>query len=120
MAASTRGGAKAPKVRAAAETSSPRPSSPRPRKETPAVHPATAAPGERIATVHEAKTHLSRLLAEVEAGGTLVITRRGKPIVRMESVQRRPRFGSLKGLVGFDESFFDPLPDDELAAWEGQ
>ena len=73
----------------------------------------------REATVHEAKTHLSRLLVEVEAGGSVVITRRGRPVARLEPIQTRldrvP--GSMKGLIAFDDSFFDPLPDDELELW---
>ena len=87
---------------------------------------AGSAPGsgnrsERQATVHQAKTHLSRLLAEVEAGGTVVITRRGKPVARLEAVQERPKrvFGSMKGLISIDERFFEPLPEEELKAWEG-
>lgn len=76
----------------------------------------------RQATVHEAKTHLSRLLAEVEAGGSVVITRRGTPIAKLERVADRPRrvFGSMKGLISIDERFFEPLPEDELRAWEGE
>lgn len=93
-----------------------------PRKS--AARPARAlTPGEpRQATVHEAKTHLSRLLAEVEAGGTVVITRRGKPIAKLEGVSHRgPRVpGSMKGLIAIDDRFFEPLPDDELRAWEGE
>ena len=75
----------------------------------------------REATVREAKTHLSRLLVEVEAGGTVVITRRGKPVAKLEAVQERPRrvFGSMKGLISIDERFFEPLPEEELKAWEG-
>lgn len=73
----------------------------------------------REATVHEAKTHLSRLLDAVEAGETVLITRRGKPIAKLEPVRQRPVFGSMKGRIQFDESFFDPLPEDELRAWEG-
>ena len=73
----------------------------------------------RQATVHEAKTHLSRLLAEVEAGGVVVITRRGKPIAKLEAVAARGDRvpGSMKGLIKFDDRFFDPLPDDELKLW---
>lgn len=73
----------------------------------------------RRATVHEAKTHLSRLLAEVEAGETVVITRRGKPVARLEAISsKRDRVpGSMKGLIAFDDRFFDPLPDDELELW---
>ena len=78
-------------------------------------------PEERRASVHEAKTHLSRLLTEVEAGGTVVITRRGKPVAKLEAVETRPKriFGSMKGLISIDERFFEPLPEEELKAWEG-
>ena len=71
--------------------------------------------------VHEAKTNLSRLLAQVEAGEEVVIARNGKPVARLVSAQRkgRPQFGSMKGLIEIDDSFFDPLPEEELAAWEG-
>ena len=70
--------------------------------------------------VHEAKTHLSRLIAQVEAGEEVVIARNGKPVVRLMPVQQSgPREpGSWKGRISIDDSFFDPLPEDELAAWE--
>lgn len=70
-------------------------------------------------TVHEAKTHLSRLLAQVESGATIVITRRGKPVATLQRIEPRPKrvFGSMKGQIAFDNSFFDPLPDDLLEAW---
>ena len=72
--------------------------------------------------VHEAKTHLSRLLVRVEAGEEIVIARSGKPVALLVGYQTsRPvrRFGSLKGHLTVDDSFFDPLPESELAAWEG-
>ncbi len=74
-----------------------------------------------IVNVHEAKTHLSRLLAQVEAGEEVIIARNGKPVARLVSVQRRGKrqFGSMKGRIRLDDSFFDPLPEEELAAWEG-
>ena len=72
--------------------------------------------------VHEAKTHLSRLLARVEAGEEIVIARNGKPAARLVACKprgkRRP--GTLKGKIEIDDSFFDPLPEEELAAWEGR
>lgn len=76
-------------------------------------------PATKEVTVHEAKTHLSRLLAEVEAGGSVVITRRGKPVAKLEGLARKAARipGSMKGLIEFDDRFFDPLPDDELEAW---
>ena len=71
--------------------------------------------------VHEAKTHLSRLLIRVEAGEEIVIARSGKPVARLVAHRgARPvrRFGALRGRLTVDDSFFDPLPESELAAWE--
>ncbi|MCY4574859.1 MAG: type II toxin-antitoxin system Phd/YefM family antitoxin [Gemmatimonadetes bacterium] len=71
--------------------------------------------------VHEAKTHLSRLLVRVEAGEEIVIARSGKPVARLVAHRAaRPvrRFGALRGRLTVDDSFFDPLPESELAAWE--
>ena len=71
--------------------------------------------------VHEAKTHLSRLLAQVEAGEEVMIARNGKPVARLVQIRQRgkPVFGSMKGLIELDDSFFDPLPEEELRLWEG-
>ena len=70
--------------------------------------------------VHEAKTHLSRLLAQVEEGEEVIIARNGKPVARLVSCTRRgrPQFGSWKGRITIDDSFFDPLPDEVLDDWE--
>ena len=72
--------------------------------------------------VHQAKTQLSRLLARAEAGEDVVIARRGEPVVRLVACKpkgtRQPDV--LKGKIAFPDNFFDPLPEDELAAWEGQ
>ncbi len=75
-------------------------------------------------SVCEARTHLARLIARAEAGEDVVITRDGKPVVRLEPTRpsgwSRPREpGSWKGRISIDDSFFDPLPEEELAAWEG-
>ena len=75
-----------------------------------------------VVNVHEAKTQLSRLLARAEAGEEVVIARNGTPIARLVPYENRlgiRRFGAMKGLVVVDDSFFEPLPEDELAAWEG-
>lgn len=76
-------------------------------------------------TVHHAKTHLSRLIAAAERGEEVVIARGNKPAVRLVSVsavpakpERKP--GRLKGIIAFDDAFFDPLPEDELRLWEGR
>ncbi len=68
--------------------------------------------------VQEAKTRLSEILARVEAGEDVVIARSGKPVARLVPVHapaKRP-LGFVKGHV--DDSFFDDLSEDELAAWE--
>ena len=72
--------------------------------------------------VHEAKTNLSRLLAQVEAGEEVIIARNGKPVARLVSCKPKgkPTPDVLKGLINIDDSFFDPLPEEELKLWEGR
>lgn len=68
--------------------------------------------------VHEAKTHLSRLLERAHAGEEIVIAKSGKPYARLCALEplspRQP--GLLAGTIG--EAFFEPLPEEELGAWE--
>lgn len=68
--------------------------------------------------VQEAKTTLSELLARAERGDDVVIARAGVPIVRLSLVEGKPRrvFGPMD--FGVPDDFDEPLPDDELAAWE--
>lgn len=68
--------------------------------------------------VQEAKTHLSRLLARVEAGEAVTIARAGVPVARLLPVEDpvERRFGQMRFEV--PEDFDAPLPEDELAAWE--
>ena len=70
--------------------------------------------------VHEAKTHLSRLLAQVEAGQEVVIARNGAPVARLVPCEEKGKreFGALKGRMVVPDSFFEPLPESELEAWE--
>jgi prevent-host-death family protein len=75
----------------------------------------------KTVNIHEAKTQLSRLIAEVEAGGEIVIARSGKPVARLVRVGGVPaarRFGAMRGRARTDEAFFAPLPEGELDAWE--
>jgi prevent-host-death family protein len=72
-------------------------------------------------TVHAAKTNLSKLLAQVEAGEEVVIMRGSTPVARLVPVERerpQPVFGSLKGQVFVTDAFFEPLPPEELDAWD--
>lgn len=70
----------------------------------------------RQVNVHEAKTHLSRLLAEVEGGQEVVIARAGKPVARLvpdRSEQREPRRpGSARGKIWMRDDFDDR--DEEI------
>ncbi len=70
-----------------------------------------------IVNIYDAKTHLSSLVERAAAGENIVIARAGKPLVRLVPVDeddRKPReSGQLRGLP-MPESFFDPLPEDEL------
>jgi prevent-host-death family protein len=71
-----------------------------------------------MVNVHEAKTQLSKLLERVHAGEEIVIAKNGEPYARLVPLQQpKPREpGLLKGKI--EESFFEPLPEEELAAWE--
>jgi prevent-host-death family protein len=72
-----------------------------------------------LVNVHDAKTHFSRLLEQAHGGQEIILAKAGKPYARLvplapETGKRRP--GRLTGRVG--KAFFEPLPDDELTAWE--
>ncbi|MGV8039742.1 MAG: type II toxin-antitoxin system Phd/YefM family antitoxin [Thermoanaerobaculaceae bacterium] len=74
--------------------------------------------------IHEAKTQLSGLLAAAERGEVVVICRRNRPVAELRAVgrrrsQRRP-IGLAKGRLQVPAAFFEPLPDDLAAAFEGR
>ena len=77
-----------------------------------------------IVTVHKAKTELSKLLKRVEAGDEITIARGDKVIAKLmpaAPAEKKSRgWGAWKGKFTLPDSFFDPLPDDELDAWEGK
>ncbi|MGH3148108.1 MAG: type II toxin-antitoxin system Phd/YefM family antitoxin [Rubrobacter sp.] len=67
----------------------------------------------KMVNVHEAKTHLSRLLEQVVQGEEVVIAKAGKPVVRLVAVKgqgRRREAGSARGQVEMAENFYAPLP----------
>lgn len=73
------------------------------------------------ATIHQAKTNLSRLIEKAERGEEVVISRGKTPVVRLVPIERAPKTrtaGLFKGEFEVPDSFFDPLPDDELEGWE--
>lgn len=72
--------------------------------------------------VHEAKTHLSRLLQAVERGEEVIIARSGKPIARLVPFMRAEGdrvLGLDRGMFRVPDDFDAPLPDDVLEDFEG-
>lgn len=72
--------------------------------------------------IHDAKTNLSRYLAELEPDKPLVLCNRNEPVAEIRSLRgagRKPRIGVVKGEFVVPDSFFDPLPDDILKAFGG-
>ena len=74
-----------------------------------------------VINVHEAKTHLSKLLERAHAGEEIILAKAGKPYARLMPLAPKGgrRGGQLPGLVVGPE-FFEPLPEEELRAWEGR
>ncbi|OGA48763.1 MAG: antitoxin [Betaproteobacteria bacterium RIFCSPLOWO2_12_FULL_62_58] len=72
--------------------------------------------------IHEAKTHLSRLVEEVAEGAEIVIAKNGVPRARLVPLgsTRRLKFGVLKGKIRYPDDFDAPLPDEVLAQFEGR
>jgi prevent-host-death family protein len=71
--------------------------------------------------VHEAKTNFSKLLEEAHAGKEIILAKAGVPYARLmplapSETGRKP--GRIPEID--DAGFFDPLPDAELAAWNGE
>ena len=73
--------------------------------------------------IHEAKTHLSRLVDEVSAGEEIVIAKAGKPMARLIPFQRRSgrrKLGALAGRFRVPDNFDAPLPPEVLDDFEGR
>ncbi len=79
--------------------------------------------GAMIVTITQAKEQLQRLIDLALAGEDVVIARRRRPMVKITPVETPAKervFGSMKGEFALTDAFFDPLPDDELALWNGE
>jgi prevent-host-death family protein len=75
----------------------------------------------KIVNIHEAKTHLSRLLKRVAAGEDVVIAKAGRPVARLVSIAPLAGdrvLGSAKGKFIVPEDFDAPLPEEILAEFE--
>ncbi len=70
--------------------------------------------------MHKAKSDLSRLVASALAGEEVIITRSGKPVVRLTPIRGERVPGLDRGKIHISPDFDDPLPEDILKAFEGE
>lgn len=68
--------------------------------------------------IHEAKTHLSRYLAQVAAGGEVIIARNGKPIAKLSGMDEAPPKRKIHFLNipadALDHGFWDPITEEDM------
>jgi len=72
--------------------------------------------------MHEAKTHLSRLVERARLGEEVIIAKAGKPVARivpLGGARERRTPGSAVGLVKVTQDFHEPLPEDVASEFEG-
>ena len=73
--------------------------------------------------IHEAKTHLSRLVEQAAAGREIIIAKAGKPLARLVPLAipvRAKKLGLLKGQIKVPDNFNAPLDKETLALFEGK
>ncbi|OGO72346.1 MAG: antitoxin [Chloroflexi bacterium RBG_19FT_COMBO_62_14] len=76
----------------------------------------------KMVNIHEAKTHLSRLLARVMGGEEVIIAKAGKPVARLVPFEQLPKVrapGSAAGQIVIPPEFEAPLPEEVLQGFEG-
>jgi prevent-host-death family protein len=74
-----------------------------------------------VFNVHDAKTHLSRLLERVAQGEEVIIAKSGRAVAKLVPVRAEPRRpGRLKGRIRLGPDFDEPLPEEVLAAFRGE
>ena len=81
---------------------------------------------QKTFNVHDAKTHLSRLIDRAHAGEEIILAKAGKPYAKLVPIgpapsgpKRKPGGLAVTGEIP-DSVWFDPLPEDELERWEGK
>lgn len=77
----------------------------------------------RTVNIHEARTHLSKLVDQANAGQEIVIARAGKPVARLISAGKQPTrrsLGALAGRFSVPTDFDAPLPEDVVKTFEGR
>ncbi len=74
--------------------------------------------------IHEAKTHLSRYLAKLKKGETIILCRRNEPIAEIRPLpsppSRKRSVGLATGRLTVPKEFFEPLPDELIQAFHGE
>jgi prevent-host-death family protein len=73
-----------------------------------------------VASIHEAKTNLSRLIQRAERGEEILIARGKKPVARLvplKQPRKKRQLGLHRGEFEVGPEFFEPLPPEELDAW---
>ena len=76
-----------------------------------------------VIDIHEARTHLSRIVDEVAAGAEVVIAKAGKPVARLVPLAGKPRskkLGLLRERIKVSDDFNAPLAEGVLAGFEGR
>jgi prevent-host-death family protein len=76
-----------------------------------------------VINIHEAKTHLSRIVDEVAAGAEIIIAKAGKPMARLSPIgtsAKPKKLGQLKGKIKVPDDFNAPLDEETLAQFEGR
>jgi len=70
--------------------------------------------------IHEAKANLSRLIERACAGESVIIARGKRPMVKLVPVEGATgrKFGAMRGRAEVGAAFFEPLPQEELDAWQ--
>jgi prevent-host-death family protein len=73
--------------------------------------------------IHEAKTHLSKLVEIAAAGEEIIIAKSGKPVARLVAISKEPtprKKGLLEGRIEIKPEFDQPLPDEAIGLFEGR
>ncbi len=76
----------------------------------------------RTVNIHEAKTHLSRLVEQAVEGQEVVIAKAGKPVARLvpaKKTRKKRMLGFLAGKLRVPKDFDAPLPKNVIAEFEG-
>ena len=76
----------------------------------------------KTASIHQTKTHLSRMLKEVQAGETIVLLNGTTPVAKLTAIDhpapRRPKAGThTSSPVRYSSDAFQPLADEDLHEW---